>query len=69
MQFNLVPLLIHSPDVPAAAREALRAAYEGPPQGRTAGLESAARLLHRETPLDCAEARSVVGLPPGGNCC
>jgi hypothetical protein len=65
MSFTLAPLLIHSEEVPAAAREALRAAYRGSSETRTPHLESAARLLCRDTLLDCSEARDLVGLPAG----
>ena len=62
MGFTLAPLLIHHEAVPQEARDALRAATLAPPEYRTEKLESAARILYRETDLDCADARELVGL-------
>jgi hypothetical protein len=60
----LALLLIHGTLVPEPAREALKAAYEAPAGERRALLESAARVLHRETNLDCTDVRELVGLDP-----
>jgi hypothetical protein len=68
MSLSLAPLLIHSEQVSAGVRAAIRSAYEAPPARRSAGLESAARMLHRETGLDCSDVRELVGLPEGGDC-
>ena len=68
MTFSMTPLLMHSNAVPARARDALKAAWSEPPERRDAALESAARVLYRETELDCGEARDLIGLPPGGCC-
>lgn len=68
MGFTMAPLLINSDAVPPAAREALRQAYLGPQEQRDAQLESAARVLYRETELDCSEARELLGLSGGGSC-
>lgn len=68
MGFTMAPLLMHSDSVPAEAREALKRAHQGPEEHRAAQLESAARVLYRETELDCAEARDLVGLPSSGTC-
>ena len=58
-------LLIHGTLVPEPAREALKAAYEATStEERRALLESAARVLHRETNLDCVDVRELVGLDP-----
>jgi len=65
MSISLAPLLVHSDTIPASARRALRAAHDGPTVERGAHLESAARILHRELALDCADARELVGLAPG----
>jgi hypothetical protein len=62
---SMLPLLIHSADVPAPARAALQAAATLPAEQRGAALETAARLLWSETDLDCADVRDLVGLPPG----
>jgi hypothetical protein len=62
MTFSVAPLLLHSDSVPLDARRALRAADEAPPHERAQHLKAAARLLHRELGLDCADARELVGL-------
>lgn len=66
MSFSLVPLLLHSPDLPANVREALLAAHVSEPEEREDRLVAAARLMHRETQLECADVRELVGLPAGG---
>jgi hypothetical protein len=68
MSFSVAPLLLHSAQIPATARHALRAAYDAPIDERTPHLESAARILHRELDLDCVEARELVGLSIEGSC-
>jgi hypothetical protein len=62
MAFSVAPLLIHSEAVPEGARAALKAATFGPSEQRGAALQSAARLLFRETGLDCRDVRELVGL-------
>ncbi len=66
MSFSLVPLLLHSPDLPANVRAALQAAQESDPDEREDRLVAAARLMHRETQLECADVRELVGLSAGG---
>lgn len=66
MSFSMAPLLVHSSYVSDAARESLRAAIEAPPERRHAMLQSAARVLHAETGLECADVRELVGL--SGTC-
>jgi hypothetical protein len=66
MEFSLAPLLIHHPAVPEAAREALSSAVIAPPAERQTQLENAARILYRETDLDCSEVRELVGLSQVG---
>ena len=68
MPFTIAPLLIHSEAVPLAARQALKAALAGPPEGREAGLQSVARVLFAERDLPCDDARELVGLV-GAGCC
>jgi hypothetical protein len=68
MSLSMAPLLMHSEQVPAGARDAIRAAYEAAPEDRSAGLESAARILHREAGVECSDARELVGLPVRGDC-
>lgn len=65
MSFFMGPLLIHSADVPLFVRDALADAYAAAPEQRTHRLEAAARLLHRETGLECEDVRELVGLPGG----
>jgi len=48
-------------------RDAIRSAYEGPLHLRSAKLESAARILYRETGLGCGDVRELVGLPDEGD--
>jgi len=59
---RIAELLIHSDDVPLAAREALTTAYNGPEAGRFDSLLEAAKILHRDTGVDCEDARELVGL-------
>ncbi|MEO5767420.1 MAG: hypothetical protein ABIS92_03635 [Polyangia bacterium] len=65
MAFSLAPLLLHSDQVPASARSALRTAHALPAEQRQAHLESAARILYQELDLDCSDARELVGLAEG----
>lgn len=58
-------LLLHSDDVPPAARAALANALEGPAEQRRENLIEAAVILHREVGLDCSDARELVGLTDG----
>jgi RES domain-containing protein len=71
MSFSLTPLLLHSEHVPVGARRALREAAQAPAHERTPHLESAARILYRQAELDltCDDARELVGLPAGDDCC
>ena len=59
---SLLPILIHSADVPATARHALLAASSAPVAEQRSHLEAAARALFHEAHLDCADARELVGL-------
>jgi hypothetical protein len=68
MGFSIAPLLMHSYAVPAKARDALIAASVAPIEQRRTQLESAARVLHQETGLDCGDVRELVGLHSSGNC-
>jgi hypothetical protein len=65
MSFTMASLLVHSENLPASAREALRAAHGGPPERRLERLETAARILHREVGVPCADARELVDLQSG----
>jgi hypothetical protein len=58
-------LLLHSEDVPVAARAALATALQGPAEQRCDNLVEAAVILHREVGLDCSDARELVGLGAG----
>ncbi|HXN32473.1 MAG TPA: hypothetical protein VN894_11445 [Polyangiaceae bacterium] len=68
MALSMAPLLMHSEQVPAEARDAIRVAYDAPPEHRTASLEAAARALHRATGLECSDVRELVGLPGDRDC-
>jgi hypothetical protein len=68
MSLSMAPLLMHSEQVPAEARDAIRAAYNAPAQLRAARLEAAARILHRATGLGCSDVRELVGLPGDKDC-
>jgi hypothetical protein len=68
MSLSMAPLLMHSEQIPTEARDAIRAAYDAPPQHRAARLEAAARVLHQATGLACSDVRELVGLPGDGPC-
>jgi hypothetical protein len=68
MSLSMAPILMYDEQVPGEVRDAIRSAYEGPPQLRSAKLESAARILYRETDLGCGDVRELVGLPDEGDC-
>jgi hypothetical protein len=68
MSLSMVPLLMHSPDVPASVRAELRAADGATREHRDEHLARAASLLHRAVALDCADALELVGLPTGCSC-
>lgn len=59
---HMVELLLHSDEVPLAARVALSSALASPPDQRYTGLVEAARILHHDAGLDCEDARELVGL-------
>lgn len=65
MSFSMASLLIHSADVPLHVRDALVAAYAAGPEQRADRLEIAAKLLHRETGLECEDVRELIGIPGG----
>ena len=68
MSLSMAPLLMHSEQVPAEARDAIRAAYDAPPQHRIASLQAAARVLYQTTGLECSDVRELVGLPGDNDC-
>ena len=59
---RMAELLIHSEDVPLAARIALTSALSKASDERLDGLREAARILHFDTGLPCADACELVGL-------
>jgi hypothetical protein len=65
MSLSMAPLLMNLEEIPAEARDAIRAAYEALPEHRNTRLESAARVLHRTTDIECSDARELVGLVSG----
>ncbi|HXX66327.1 MAG TPA: hypothetical protein VEK07_04045 [Polyangiaceae bacterium] len=60
----MASLLAHSEQIPFAARDAIRRAQEGPAACREHRLESAARILERETGVGRPDARELVDLRP-----
>jgi hypothetical protein len=64
MSFSMATLLMHSPDVPANVREALRAAEHAEPEDRPVQLKTAAKLLYQVADLPCSDVRELVGLSP-----
>jgi ADP-ribose pyrophosphatase YjhB (NUDIX family) len=68
MSLSMAPLLMHSQQVPAQVRAAIRAAYALPAGNREAELASAARILHEETGLECRDVRELVGLGSDADC-
>ena len=65
MSLSMAPLLMHSPDLPSALRDELRAAFSEPAR-RDDHLIAAARIMRDELSLSCGDARELVGLPSGG---
>ena len=65
----MLPLLVHSQAVSPAARSALQAAHESPPEARLQALESAAKVLHAETGLECRDALEILGLRGADSSC
>jgi hypothetical protein len=65
MAMSLLPILIHSDAVPNEARHALIQASALAEGERTEALESAARVLYRQTDLNCADVRDLLGLSSG----
>ncbi len=63
MAFAMSSLLVYEHQVPHAAREAILAARRAPPAGRRAYLMSAARILHDQVGIECADALELVDLP------
>ncbi|HEV7555821.1 MAG TPA: hypothetical protein VGO00_10220 [Kofleriaceae bacterium] len=61
----MAPLLMHDRDLPAIVRAELQAAYTAPPERRDEHLLTAARMLSWIVPLDCDDARELVGLRDG----
>ena len=68
MAISMMPLLIHSESLSNEVRAALKAAVVAAPDARSAQLETAARLLHREASLDCRDVRDLIGLGPKHGC-
>ena len=68
MSLSMAPLLMYSEHLPVEARDAIRAAYEAPAPQRGARLESAARVLHQATGLECSDVRELIGLLDSEDC-
>jgi hypothetical protein len=67
MSLSMTSLLIHSVDLSSDVREALRAANDSEPDVRDLLLQQAAKMIYRETELECSDVRELIGLPTG--CC
>jgi len=65
---QMAELLIHSQDIPPAARMALSSARSVPADQRRDQLLEAARILHRDVGLDCEDAVELVGLSALDDC-
>ena len=65
---QMTELLIHSDDVPMAARIALTNAAATPGEQRVSFLLEAARILHQDIGLACEDACELVGLADCGSC-
>jgi len=63
MTFSMLPLLIHTHDIPTHVRVALHATLDDPPDRRPEQLEAAAEILRRATGIELDDARELVGLP------
>jgi hypothetical protein len=63
---HMAELLLHSNDVPVAARVALSSALAAPSDQRRPSLYEAARILHRDGGLACEDALELVGLSDDG---
>jgi hypothetical protein len=59
---SMAPILMHSEQVPASARDALREASSAPPASRDAMLTAAAKILFAETRLPSEDVLELVGL-------
>jgi hypothetical protein len=65
MALSMSSILIHSHAVSDDVRAALEAAELAPAETRAVARKDAARLLVRESTLDCRDARELVDLAPG----
>jgi hypothetical protein len=65
MAMSMSSLLIHSHAVSSDVRAALEAAEHAPVEIRAVARKDAARLLVRESTIDCRDARELVDLAPG----
>jgi hypothetical protein len=65
---NMAGLLLHTDDVPPAARVALATAMSASADQRVASLLEAARILHLDSGLECEDACELVGLGTECDC-
>lgn len=68
MALRMSALIVHDERISLTARDAIRAASAADGEDRGRLLHSAARILHGETGLDCADVRELVDLPADGGC-
>ncbi len=67
-RLSFAPLLLHGDLVPEGTRDALRSAYAVAEDARDDLLRDAARVLARETDLECSDVRELVGLEADFSC-
>jgi hypothetical protein len=66
--YSMASLILHHDGIPAAAREALRAAQESPGERRLELLGLAAHVLHTEAGIACPDALELVDLQTSTPC-
>jgi hypothetical protein len=66
--FSMLPLIVHSSAVSEGTRSALLAAQASSAEKRARALQSAARLLHAETGLECRDVLEIIGLDASQAC-
>jgi hypothetical protein len=62
MSLKMASLLIYDELVPELVRDAIRTALAAPEEHKQERLASAARVLHRETGIDCVDVQELIGL-------
>lgn len=65
MAMSMSSILVHSHAVSTDVRAALEAAEHEPAETRAVARTQVARLLVRESTIDCRDARELLDLAPG----